>query len=347
MRIAFVGDGNRVGPVALDRPPSVVTYWGSPKSGPGMNLPYGVGGDHRDVVDVGVDELEAEQGRRLGLDHRPGGQAAVGRAEELAGRDRPAGGVVDVLAQEDLVRRMRRVGLALVDERGVGVRARCASAPSGPVTIVPRVRTMNRWLGGRSSPLPRMWSGPAISGSSALSGTNTVPLPPLVILSRPWSKNWPKIVNSELNGGERPTSVVTFGMSRVSCAGTQPTGAVATAGADRARDDALVALGPDGEAGGGDRGRVRRGLVDDQVADRARLGVERRCRSSARTTSRPAAAERGRRASASTEHRGGQARERLVGGAEGLLAGTGGCCRSRRRSAGRTRAAGSRSGPGP
>ncbi len=83
---------------------------------------------------------------------------------------------------------------------------------------------MKRRFAGRSSPLPKMWSGPATSGSSSFSGTKTVPLPPFVILSRPWSKNWPKIVNSELNGGDRPTSVVMFSMNSVWCAGTQPAG---------------------------------------------------------------------------------------------------------------------------
>ena len=84
------------------------------------------------------------------------------------------------------------------------------------------------------------------SGSSALSGTKTVPLPPLVILSRPWSKNWPKMVNSELNGGESPTSVVTLGMSRVrvrrDAAGGQAVGAAGRAGLGGAGHDALVAL---------------------------------------------------------------------------------------------------------
>ena len=63
-----------------------------------------------------------------------------------------------------------------------------------------------------------MPSGPTvISGSSAFSGTNTVPLL-LTVWSTPWSKNWPKNVNSELYGGDRPTSVVTFGMNSVLCA---------------------------------------------------------------------------------------------------------------------------------
>src|SRR4029077_12860761 len=51
----------------------------------------------------------------------------------------------------------------------------------------------------------------------------TVP-PLLTVWSTPWSKNWPKNVNHELNGGERPTSVVTFGMNSVLCSGVQSAG---------------------------------------------------------------------------------------------------------------------------
>src|SRR3954451_13649341 len=74
-----------------------------------------------------------------------------------------------------------------------------------------------------------MWSGPAISGSSAFSGTNTV-CPLLTVWSTPWSKNCPKNVNTELYGGERPTSVVTFGMNSVWCDGMQSAGTPATGG---------------------------------------------------------------------------------------------------------------------
>src|SRR4051812_16980838 len=97
------------------------------------------------------------------------------------------------------------------------------SCPSGPGWFFARVRTMNRRLGSRSSALPKTWSLPATSGSSPLSGTNTVP-PPLTVWSTPWSKNCPNRVNIELYGGERPTSVVTFGMNKVSNFGVQSTG---------------------------------------------------------------------------------------------------------------------------
>ena len=56
--------------------------------------------------------------RGLRLDLAPGRHAAVGALDQLAGRDRIAGGVEHVLAQEHLVRRMRGVGLVLVDEGG-------------------------------------------------------------------------------------------------------------------------------------------------------------------------------------------------------------------------------------
>ncbi len=68
-----------------------------------------------------------------------------------------------------------------------------------------------------------------MSGSSAFSGTITV-APLLTVWSTPWSKNWPKKVKIELYGGDRPTSVVTFGMKRVWPVGTQPAGTPTTGG---------------------------------------------------------------------------------------------------------------------
>src|SRR3954471_18343011 len=84
---------------------------------------------------------------------------------------------------------------------------------------------MNCRLGSvTSSPVPALPSGPSVmSGSSDLSGTKTA-LPLLTVWSTPWAKNCPKNVNSELYGGERPTSVVTFGMNSVLCDGVQPAG---------------------------------------------------------------------------------------------------------------------------
>src|SRR6478609_7546106 len=101
--------------------------------------------------------------------------------------------------------------------------------PSSPGWFCARVRTMKRWLAGRSSPLPKTWSLPATSGSSLLSGTKTL-APLLTVWSTPWSKNWPNRVNIELSGGERPTSVVTLGMKSVWCEGTHPAGTPSTGG---------------------------------------------------------------------------------------------------------------------
>ncbi|MNC30039.1 hypothetical protein D3C75_783110 [compost metagenome] len=90
------------------------------------------------VVHIGVGQVDAQNVTGLGLDHCPGRHAAIfavaiiGRAEpairaEVAvGNQAPrcnriARRVDDVLAQEHLVRRVRGVGLALVDERRGGV----------------------------------------------------------------------------------------------------------------------------------------------------------------------------------------------------------------------------------
>src|SRR3954463_14546207 len=99
--------------------------------------------------------------------------------------------------------------------------------PSGPGWFLARVSTMKSLRPGTtSSPVFGRPSGPfgrPRSGASARGGTNTV-APLLTVWSTPWSKNWPKNVNHELYGGERPTSVVTFGMKRVLPVGVQPTG---------------------------------------------------------------------------------------------------------------------------
>ncbi|MNV27552.1 hypothetical protein D3C71_1187060 [compost metagenome] len=71
---------------------------------------------------------------------------------------------------------------------------------------------MKRKLGGKSSAVPGSPSAPSTNGSSPCSGMNTEPLLPLLIRSRPWSKNWPKNVIHALNGAERPSSGAMFGI---------------------------------------------------------------------------------------------------------------------------------------
>ena len=99
-------------------------------------IAIGVGRQQRHVVHIRVGQIDAEDVARLRLQHLPGGHAAdldiVGGAElavgaeiaigeQLAGRDRIAGRVQAVGAQEHLVRRVRRIGLVLIDERRGGV----------------------------------------------------------------------------------------------------------------------------------------------------------------------------------------------------------------------------------
>ncbi len=75
-----------------------------------------IGRQQRHVEHILVIELDAEYGRGLRLDLGPVGESTSGAFQHLAGRDRIAGRVEHVLAQEHLVRRMRGVGLILIHE---------------------------------------------------------------------------------------------------------------------------------------------------------------------------------------------------------------------------------------
>ena len=79
-----------------------------------------VGGDHRNVEDVLVTERQAKHVACLCFDLCPVRLAAVRAADQLAGRNRLACRQ-RVLTQEHLMGRVRRVRLALVHERCVGV----------------------------------------------------------------------------------------------------------------------------------------------------------------------------------------------------------------------------------
>ncbi|MNK76639.1 hypothetical protein D3C87_962140 [compost metagenome] len=87
---------------------------------------------------IGVGQVDAQNVTGLGLDHCPGRHAAIFavaiigsteqaiRAEVAVGNQAPrcnriACRVEHVLAQEHLMRRVRAVGLALVDERRGGI----------------------------------------------------------------------------------------------------------------------------------------------------------------------------------------------------------------------------------
>ncbi|ELS26770.1 hypothetical protein ppKF707_2357 [Metapseudomonas furukawaii] len=106
----------------------------------------GVGGQQRHIEHIGVGEVDAEDVTGLGLDHRPGGHATdlrvIGGTEatvraQVAVGDQPAGGMGLAIGthlvgpQEHLVGRVRAVGLVLVDEGRGGVH-RLAGIVGGP-----------------------------------------------------------------------------------------------------------------------------------------------------------------------------------------------------------------------
>src|SRR4051812_33677255 len=126
--------------------------------------------------------------------------------------------------------------------------------------------------------VPALPSGPrVISGSSDFSGMNTVS-PVLTVWSTPWSKNWPKKVNTELNGGERPTSVVMFGMNRVWCCWVQPAGCNGTTSSPAALTSHGTALGvPSWARTGRVAAATAAGLVE--VWSTIRLLITRGCES--------------------------------------------------------------------
>src|SRR5262249_22715407 len=142
--------------------------------------------------------------------------------------------------------------------------------------------TMNCWPGAASSPVPATPSGPrVISGSSGCSGMKMVSLRPFSTRSRPWSKNWPKNTNHRLKGADRPSSGATLSNENWAMSSSVP---LAAAGAAGPRDSggawvsnsAFGAQGAGAAGGAGNRhGRwVVAGLVDDQVGDDARVGVD-------------------------------------------------------------------------
>ncbi len=77
------GHGHRSREVALDEPTGRDVLRQTVRAGD--EVAVRVGGEHRDVVDIEVDQLQTELGRGLLLDHRPVGHAAVLRGQELAG----------------------------------------------------------------------------------------------------------------------------------------------------------------------------------------------------------------------------------------------------------------------
>ena len=107
-------------------------------TGAANEIAIGIGGQQRHVVHVGIRQVDPEDVPGLSLDHLPGGHAAVLAAAVIGGAEQaivaqvavgdqaPGGhwiavGIERVFAQEHLVRRVRAVGLALIDEGRSGV----------------------------------------------------------------------------------------------------------------------------------------------------------------------------------------------------------------------------------
>ena len=171
-------------------------------------IAVGVGREQRHVDHVGIGELDAEDVARLRLDDGPGRHAASDSPSRQRARSRlviscRSPGPTHMAREEDLMRGMRRIGLVLIDERRGRVRV-----------LVDVVRGAEDAVGAGQVGGPRQHHevGRAAlvrtADRPAASGMNTVPLPPLFTRSRPWSKNWPKKVNQELNGADRPASGV-------------------------------------------------------------------------------------------------------------------------------------------
>ena len=83
----------------------------------GNEIAIRIGRKQREVADVIVGEINAQDSARLLLDLAPRRQAAIGAVEQFARRVRPAVCTERILAQEHLVRWVRGVGLVLIDER--------------------------------------------------------------------------------------------------------------------------------------------------------------------------------------------------------------------------------------
>src|SRR3954462_11164221 len=234
----FAGTGTGAA-VLPSTSPVAVTYCGSPRAGPGRNFPYGSAA----IIGTFVTSVSASWSPSTSAAcFLTDAHVAMPLAPLPAGP--PSSMPVETGLPALLLTYSRRntwcdecdvyVWLWSTQGESVFVASWTSSAlprmPSGPGWFCARVRTMKRWPGGTTSPVFALPSGPSVtSGSCSRSGTYTV-APLLTVWSTPWSKNWPKNVKRELNGGDRPTSVVTLGMNSVLCDGTQFGGSARTSG---------------------------------------------------------------------------------------------------------------------
>ena len=269
-----------------------------PSSGSGDELPVRVSCDHRDVRHVPVEEPEPEQARRLVLDRSPGGhtrapvrgvevcQASSQTAEELARRDGVSGGVVLVLPKEHLVGGVRGVRLALVDPgrvRVVGVLDVVGGAQDAVRTGLvlrpgqhhePQVRAQ---VVGVAEDVVRPRDQRVVGverhedRATALDGL----VDPVV---EELAEEGEEGVVRRREADVRRDVGDVQGLERRHAArgNLDDRRGCSRRWVRRAREQARVALGPDRDPGCSHGGRVRRGLVDDQVADDPRLRVDDR-----------------------------------------------------------------------
>jgi len=257
--------------------------------GAGEEVPVWVGGQHRDVEHVRIGEQQAELLARLCLYVCPGADAAFSvcsdrAAEKPAGRDRAVISVAEhairprhsvVLAKEHLVRRVRGVGLALVDPWRVGVGGVLDIVRSSHGSVRTRLvlracedhECLARWdlvtsvrFAIRPDGAQRVvslqrdeHSGAALHG---LVNAVVKELPKDRKQGVVWRRE-PE-VRRDIRDGQRLASWNAAG-GDTRC---------------RAGDDAVCTQAAGWQTRGHDSGRVGHGLVDDQVADDAWLRVD-------------------------------------------------------------------------
>ena len=287
-----------------------------PAGGPGMNLPYG------SVASIGMSstsvsvELEAEHRRAPGaltdaqvaMPVAPSAAGAAGRSRRAACRSRPGRSSA---GRRAVGTRAGRPGARRATCRSgsgrpracpcwsrPGCRRRLPRTPSGPGWFLARVSTMNAWFAGDLVAV----AGVAVraegdaAGRPACSGTKTVAaaldgLVDAVVEELAEEREQRVVRRREADVGRHVRDEQRL-VRRRAAGGTPSTGGAASGPGRWCTGTTLgSALGADRVAGRRDRRRVRRGLVDDQVADRRAAASRRRCPSSACSDDGPGRAE--------------------------------------------------------
>ncbi|MNQ31698.1 hypothetical protein D3C85_450760 [compost metagenome] len=277
-------------------------------------IAVGVGRQQWHVVEIGIGEIDPEQIMGLRLDHLPGGHAAdldvisgaempigaqITIGDQLAGGHRIARGVELIGTQEHLVRRMRAVGLVLVDKRrgGVGVlvdvvgRAQEAIG-AGLIGGARQHHEVGRATGHEQRVIRLQWN--EHGARTALGDEVQAMVEKLAEEGHPLVEGRGQArVGTHVRVEEGlECRAVGAGSGHHLCTGLEDI-------VNRAEDAIQARV-----EGGRDRRRVVGGLVDDQVADGARLRVDHQAAGLGVT----------RAGVGRTQVRRGQAREYVIGG---------------------------------